>query len=1119
MSSYDDKNKNKFTIKDKKSTLSRITKKSSYNNVEEIIEDAESIHTSNENSQINSEIIKSINPNDLSNHTQNQQDISNKTITNGIKQIQKNEKLNKILDKAAKEAEQIVNNYASNNSINKNNQIFFFNFENENHWKYLKSAANKSLGNLADEATPFFPKADEETKTNIKNGFNGNYYSNSNYASSNVSNEAIINNPSHKFKIKKIDIENLKFLTTKNSSNKKGMEQQETLNASPEEYKDKNNKSKPSIAQDFQSKGNIQIENKYSNPPTFKGNLEDRDTQENLLLQISDESYNNAFKCNNKNSNENSNNKNDININKKIENLNQYSHKGLESIDKGCNIPVLCNDKNNNLQLRTDCQPNCLDDFNILNAKSFNGKSKIISKRINNVTHGKLADYKNINSCMLASNAEENIDMKGNTINKIDKRIFINHVNNNNLFDYTCISNEYKLDKTFRKTEKLTSTCNANNETDRRYYNTFSHIGFRSQNPKITINSGDNLKFDSKKYLNNNFDHEKKYNHNNSNSINSSLSILRLLNSINRNRYTQRNWNTSELARFPKKARIPRIHKDNCLGKQHREALGINRVLLDLQEAENNFFEEKFQALDVIKSDLKNKSGIISIYEKINLALKKEIENLNHKISVNKQSNLEWMRKLEEFNAKINILEDQRVALSHESEQHKALAEELKFKNEILENKNKSLEESKNKIKMAHGQYEKNLLQLKADIKAKEQYYKTKLAEANDLLIEKIKAQEEKFEISNKKNYQLIKTLEADNFELRSQNQRLTQKAAYELEQGLNLKINYPSTTLTKLGVEELLKLKEKNLIGISLNDQISSLTAELEKMNYLNQENEKYIQYLIQEKNKTDQVFQGYLSKIKQLGEENAQLKGYLSKLNSNPNNNWISNFNINNNNQSEADTIANLLVISERKRSSPGKMSYAENHFSDNNLVSNFNLALAEMPENLSEIEKKEKENFEKSDLFFSNGFSQVQPNFPNNNIKNNNLLKLLISSTSDNKLYKSVNNQNKIINNNPKNDSKGFNHYIINNLEDMYHFSSRSTYNGNTIAGEKFQDKILDKLEKQLKVKFKMLIINSLINKYSSSMMHWKKKKKQEKNYNKNLMLAKRLKLTSLQVMKKN
>jgi len=156
--------------------------------------------------------------------------------------------------------------------------------------------------------------------------------------------------------------------------------------------------------------------------------------------------------------------------------------------------------------------------------------------------------------------------------------------------------------------------------------------------------------------------------------------------------------------------------------------------------------------------------------------LQQEIEALNKLNEDNKSQNVEWLKQCEDHLLKVNNQEADKIKLKEENENFKNRLEEKDFKVEIIENKLKAYVESSIKAKYLHSQYEKSLFDMKSGFRAKEDNYKKRIEEANDILNIIIKEQVKEFEISNSRNTNEIKKLEAQLIENKFENQSFFEK-------------------------------------------------------------------------------------------------------------------------------------------------------------------------------------------------------------------------------------------------------------------------------------------------------------------------------------------------------
>jgi len=187
----------------------------------------------------------------------------------------------------------------------------------------------------------------------------------------------------------------------------------------------------------------------------------------------------------------------------------------------------------------------------------------------------------------------------------------------------------------------------------------------------------------------------------------------------------------------------------------------INEFLNNLNKKNKNL-KNKLNEINKIKLELKCKNKIISQYENMNISLRKEMEALNKTIEQNKLQNIDWLKQFELIKEKVTKQEKENLNSKEEKDNMKIKLEEKEFKHEILENKLKNLKLDNKKMQDLHSQYEKNLIELKLDYKQKEENYKIKIEEANNILIIKLKEHQKENENQNEKNLKIIKELEAE---------------------------------------------------------------------------------------------------------------------------------------------------------------------------------------------------------------------------------------------------------------------------------------------------------------------------------------------------------------------
>jgi hypothetical protein len=334
---------------------------------------------------------------------------------------------------------------------------------------------------------------------------------------------------------------------------------------------------------------------------------------------------------------------------------------------------------------------------------------------------------------------------------------------------------------------------------------------------------------------------------------------------------------------------------------------------------------------------------------------------------------------------KVNNQEADKIKLKEENENLKNRLEEKDFKAEIMENKLKAYLESMIKAKDLHSQYEKSLFDMKSGFRAKEDNYKKRIEEANDLLIIKIKEQVKEFENSNSRNTKQIKKLEAQLIENKFENQNFFEKIS-KLEKNLAENKTVCESKLAQVEKEkiQILTEKEAEFAGFDrrlksltqqANSNIMKLNEDLSRMNFEVEENGKIIEFLSSEKNKFENAF------LKE-SEKNGNLENELFKSR-NKFNNFVDGKFLSNNDNENNNT--NFIYY--------GK-NISNDCYNDIN-KEDFSNRQMNSPHNFSEIEASNRNlnTIDKSGFLSVNAFSSnynTQRNSKNNFFKKNYITK---------------------------------------------------------------------------------------------------------------------------------
>ncbi len=390
----------------------------------------------------------------------------------------------------------------------------------------------------------------------------------------------------------------------------------------------------------------------------------------------------------------------------------------------------------------------------------------------------------------------------------------------------------------------------------------------------------------------------------------------------------------------------------------------------DLEDFLNNFNKrnkllgKKLNDFNKIKLELNSKNKIIFQYEKMNISLRNEIEELNQKIIENRKMNNEWLKQYEEIRIKVINQDLEKMKLKDENENLKNKLEDKLFKYEVLENKLKNMEENNIKMQNMHSQYEKNLFDMKSDYKIKEENFKKKIEDANNLLISKIKEQEKEFESNNSKNIKIIKKLENELNDNKDKIDHSNEKIL-SLEKSLSENKNEYTEKLSKIEKDNIdiigqkdniINNLERNLKNITekANSNIIRLNEELYKLKHVNEEGGKHYEFLQTENSKLEEIYKMEYERNKNLEEELYNLKCLLEKFKQDNNlNENLSIKNINSNNNKKL--INNCLINTSNKISeiepndilnytdkyqfySPGDFPNDTNKFLDPEITNNY-------------------------------------------------------------------------------------------------------------------------------------------------------------------------------------
>jgi hypothetical protein len=257
--------------------------------------------------------------------------------------------------------------------------------------------------------------------------------------------------------------------------------------------------------------------------------------------------------------------------------------------------------------------------------------------------------------------------------------------------------------------------------------------------------------------------------------------------------------------------------------------------LLQFKE-KNNQLQLKLNDLTKFKIELDTKNKKISELEKSLSQHKIEIKRLHLKNEENLKQNQNWENSFREIKGKIIKLEEEKIKLNDEIDKWRVKYEDLEFKHDILKEKFKLNEDNILNLKKIQTEYENAQIDLKKELKLKEENLKKKYEEITQNVQNRLKDSEAE---NSKEKHNLQEKIKLLEKEISKQNEYIEElnEKIEELftdnkrkEREINLIIEEKDNRINELELDFKAISNEANSHIVKLNENITEINEKIKQ-------------------------------------------------------------------------------------------------------------------------------------------------------------------------------------------------------------------------------------------------------------------------------------------------